>query len=50
MGKLFECKICKMKYFSFEFAKKCEKFCKENKACNTELIKYAVVNDEKNKN
>ncbi len=45
MAEVFECKICKMKYPSLELSKKCEKFCKENKACNTELIKYAVEVD-----
>jgi len=43
----FQCEECKMYYENRDIAEKCEKFCRENKACNTNLIKHAVELDIK---
>ena len=40
--KLFECKECNMFYKEKELAEKCEKWCKEHKSCNLEIIKHAI--------
>jgi hypothetical protein len=40
--KLWICEECNLKYKDRETAEECESFCKENKACNSELIKKAV--------
>jgi len=36
-----------MYYLEKSISKKCELFCKKNKACNIDLIKYAVEIDSK---
>ena len=36
------CEECGLKYLSNDIAMKCEEFCKENNACNMEIIKLAV--------
>lgn len=39
----YQCEECKLYYKTKEIAKRCEDFCREKKACNLEIIKYAVV-------
>lgn len=43
---LFRCEECDMIYETQELAERCEKFCRENKACNIEVTKHAVGNSE----
>jgi len=43
--KYFQCEICKMYYAKKELAQKCEDFCRENNACNMEIISQAVKLD-----
>jgi len=43
---VFTCSECKMKYHDEATAKKCEEWCKENKSCNLEIIKYAIHENE----
>ncbi len=40
--KLFVCAECGMKYRNEEFAKKCENYCRENQACNLDIVKHSV--------
>lgn len=39
---LHKCQECGLEYKEKEVAEKCEKWCKENKSCNLEIIKHAV--------
>jgi len=39
---VYTCEECKMKYHDEETAKKCEKWCRENKSCNLDIIKHAI--------
>lgn len=39
---LFICEECGMGYNDKEISEKCENYCHKNKACNLELVKYAV--------
>ena len=41
-NKLYYCEECNMKYKKYKIALKCERWCKENKSCNLDIIKYAV--------
>lgn len=43
---VFICKECGIKYHDEKIAKKCEEWCKENKSCNLNIIKYAINEDE----
>jgi len=43
--KYYQCEVCKMYYLDKELAEKCEKHCREKKACNLEIIKHAVELD-----
>lgn len=38
----FQCPECGLNYRDIAMAKKCEKFCRENKACSMEIAKKAV--------
>jgi len=38
----YQCEECKLIYKDKSVAKKCEKWCKENKSCNLEITKYAL--------
>lgn len=40
--KLYRCNECGLHYRSETIAIKCEKWCKENKSCNLEIIKYSI--------
>ncbi len=42
--KLFKCKECDLKYDNIEWRDKCEKWCKENRSCNLDIIKYSIKN------
>jgi hypothetical protein len=46
--KYYQCEEYLMYYLDKNIAKKCEVFCKKNKACNLDLIKHAVELDNKN--
>jgi len=39
---VYTCSECKMKYHDEATAKKCEEWCKKNKSCNLDIIKYAI--------
>ncbi len=39
---LFECPICLTFYKEEKYALGCEKFCKEHRACNPEILKHAA--------
>lgn len=39
---LYQCEECGFHYEDKELAEKCEAFCKENSACNIEIIRHAV--------
>ena len=41
-GEHFVCEDCDMKYKEKEWAEKCEKFCRDNKACDVEIMKHAI--------
>lgn len=41
---LYKCEECGLHYEKEDIAKDCEKFCRENHACNLEIIKNAVEN------
>lgn len=43
-NKLYCCEECGMKYKNLKIALKCEKWCKANKSCNLDIIKYAIQN------
>ena len=43
---VYTCSECKMKYHDEVTAKKCEDWCKKNKSCNLDIIKYAIKEDE----
>ncbi len=43
--KYYQCEECLMYYLGKDIADRCEKFCAENRACNLDLIKYAVELD-----
>ncbi len=40
--KYFTCGECGFSYAEERWAEKCERWCKEHKSCNLEIIKYAV--------
>jgi hypothetical protein len=39
-GNLWICGESYMKYKNKDLARKCEKFCKKNKSCSLDIIKY----------
>lgn len=39
---IFQCEECGLFYKDKHLAERCEKFCKENSACDTEITKYAI--------
>lgn len=39
---IYKCLECGFKYKEKEWADKCQKWCKENKTCNLEIIKHAI--------
>ena len=39
---VFRCENCKLLYSEKKRAAECEKFCHDNKACDSDLIKKAV--------
>ncbi len=39
---IYICNECKLKYKDQEIASKCEVWCKENKSCNFDIIKYSI--------
>ena len=48
-GKYFQCGECLLYYVDREMAEKCEKWCRETKSCNLDIIKYAVEIDKDEK-
>lgn len=44
--KVFVCPECGLSYDNPELAKKCAKWCKENKSCNLEITKYSINENE----
>ncbi|NCN24739.1 hypothetical protein GW918_01505 [Candidatus Berkelbacteria bacterium] len=42
---VYTCSECKIKYHDEATAKKCEAWCKKNKSCNLDIIKYAIKED-----
>jgi len=42
MNMLYECKECGMKYKDKKIRDRCQKWCRKNKSCNLDIIKYAV--------
>ena len=42
-GKIyFQCEACETSYLEREIAQRCENFCRENKACNTDLMRQGI--------
>jgi hypothetical protein len=41
--KYYQCGLCDFLYEDRIWAEKCEKFCRENKACSVEITKHAIV-------
>ena len=41
-GGCYYCDACEMAYVDEKKAFECEDFCKKNKACNIDIIKYAI--------
>jgi len=39
---LFTCHECGLKYSDTEWRDKCEKWCKDNKSCNLNIIKHSI--------
>lgn len=48
--KYFQCEECLLYYEDKNIVEECEKHCREKKACNLDLIKYAVELNEKKVN
>lgn len=44
---LYECGECKLKYKDKEWAEKCEVWCKKHKSCHLDIIKHAIIEEEK---
>lgn len=42
VNKVYQCEECKLFYKEEKIAQECEKWCKEHKSCNLEIIKQAV--------
>jgi len=38
----YYCPVCHLRYKNAGWAKKCENWCRQNKSCNTEIIKHAI--------
>jgi hypothetical protein len=38
----YQCQECGLYYREREWAEKCERWCKEKKSCNLEIIKHSV--------
>jgi predicted ATP-dependent serine protease len=38
----YQCQECGFYYREREWAQKCEKWCKEHKSCNLEIIKHSI--------
>lgn len=43
---LFRCEACGLYYEDRELAERCETYCREHGACNTEIIQNAVEPDD----
>jgi len=43
---VYTCSECKMKYHDEVTAKRCGEWCKKNKSCNLDIIKYAINDHE----
>lgn len=41
----FACEECGLLYKEKAWAEECQKWCRENKSCNLEIIKQAIKND-----
>ncbi len=41
-AKLYQCKICHLKYNEKKWAKKCQSWCKKHKSCNIEILKHVI--------
>lgn len=46
---VYKCPECGLHYEDKETAKKCEKWCSENKSCNLEITQYSVENKNRHK-
>lgn len=46
-GNCYHCEECEMVYEDGKKACECEDFCKKHKACNIDLIKYAIKENVK---
>ena len=42
---IYVCSECKMKYYDEETAKRCQAWCRKNKSCNLDIIRYAIKED-----
>ncbi len=40
--RLYQCEECELLYRDSSLAKKCKEFCRKNKACSLDIIKYSV--------
>lgn len=47
---LYKCPECGLHYQDKDIALDCEKFCRENHACNLEVTKYAVEVEQRQDN
>jgi len=46
--KFYKCGVCGFVYPNKELAQRCEQWCREHKSCNTEIVKFAVKENDKN--
>ncbi len=40
--KLYQCRICHLKYKENKWAKKCQAWCEKYQSCNLEITKHAL--------
>ena len=45
-AKQYKCKECGLHYADEAISKRCEAFCRENNACNLEITKHSIENNE----
>jgi hypothetical protein len=45
--KIYRCKSCGLIYEEKEWAEKCEAFCRKHNACDMDIIKHALSENQK---
>lgn len=42
----YQCEVCSLHYRTPQHAEACKAYCAANNACNLEIIKYAIENEQ----